>query len=248
MKKIRFYFARQKLADQELSVKLQGFLMSLISSDYATFLHQQETNPYSTNLLSQGEESVWTVNLVTQEAEQQFLPLLEGLTEIELRSYPQKIVIERRVIEDYSLEDLFSLFREPVSDTTFHLVLDSPTSFRSQGQYVLFPDLRLLLQSLMQKYSRLIDEQEEIDEDLLSYLTEKTQLCSYRLQTHYFSIHRQKIPAFRGSLTIRFRGAHTAAAYLSMLLRFGEFAGLGIKTSLGMGGMHLEDRKSSSFL
>ena len=76
MKKVELHLSKTRLKDEELISKLQGFLMAQISSDFATFLHEQETNPYSMNLSSRRDESVWVVNLLSEEAEQQMLPLL----------------------------------------------------------------------------------------------------------------------------------------------------------------------------
>jgi putative CRISPR-associated protein Cas6 len=44
-------------------------------------------------------------------------------------------------------------------------------------------------------------------------------------------------------LTFKITGPNTLKAYANMLLKFGEYSGLGMKTSLGMGGLELEERK-----
>ena len=180
MKKIRLHLSKVSLKDDDLVCKLQGFLMEKLSDDFASFLHQQETNPYSMNLRSEREESIWTVNLLSEEA----------------------------------------------------------------GQFVLFPDTRLIFQSLMQKYSRLVEGKAEIEEETLEFLAEHSQISSYRLKSHYFPIHGRKYPAFEGRVTIRIQGASTLKAYAQMLLRFGEYSGVGAKCSLGMGGMRIEERKT----
>lgn len=116
----------------------------------------------------------------------------------------------------------------------------TPTTFKSSGDYLIFPTTRLIFQSLMQKYSRLYPDVSSFDPDLLDYLTEHSRITRYRLQTHYFSVHKNKIPAFRGSLTIKVTGASTLRAFTQMLFAFGEFSGVGAKTSMGMGGIEIE--------
>ena len=103
--------------------------------------------------------------------------------------------------------------------------------------------MRLIFQSLMQKYGRLVENQPEIEEDTLDYLSEHSTITNYRLETIYFRVHGQRIPAFRGRLTFKVQGAQTLKAYVKMLLTFGEYSGLGMKTSLGMGGIKLEEKK-----
>ena len=55
----------------------------------------------------------------------------------------------------------------------------------------------------MQKYGRLVENQPEIEEDTLDYLSEHSTITNYRLETSYFRVHRQRIPAFRGKLTFK---------------------------------------------
>ncbi len=50
-------------------------------------------------------------------------------------------------------------------------LLYTPTTFKRQGQFVLFPpDTRLIFQSLMQKYSLAGEGKAEIEEETLEFL------------------------------------------------------------------------------
>ena len=44
-----------------------------------------------------------------------------------------------------------------------------------------------------------------------------------------------------GELTIRVKGPQQMVNLAWMLVKFGTFSGIGIKTGLGMGGMHIEE-------
>ncbi|WP_128837394.1 CRISPR-associated endoribonuclease Cas6 [Streptococcus sp. DD11] len=244
MKKIRLHLSKTSLKDDDLVCKLQGFLMGRISDDFASFLHQQETNPYSLNLRSTREETVWTVNLLSEEAERQILPQLLSLEIIKLETYPEDILVKNIEIQSLSPQALLELFQGEEASHLVSLNFYTPTTFKSQGQFVLFPDTRLIFQSLMQKYSRLVEGKAEIEEETLQFLAEHSQISSYRLKSHYFPIHGRKYPAFEGRVTIRIQGASTLKAYAQMLLRFGEYSGVGTKCSLGMGGMKIEERKA----
>ena len=244
MKKIRLHLSKASLKDDDLVCKLQGFLMEKLSDDFASFLHQQETNPYSMNLRSEREESIWTVNLLSEEAEQQILPQLLSLETIKLETYSEEILVKNIEIQSLSSQSLLEVFQ---GDEALHLIslnFYTPTTFKRQGQFVLFPDTRLIFQSLMQKYSRLVEGKAEIEEETLEFLAEHSQITSYRLKSHYFPIHGRKYPAFEGRVTIRVQGASTLKAYAQMLLRFGEYSGVGAKCSLGMGGLRIEERKT----
>lgn len=244
MKQIKLYFKKTRLTPTELAVKLQGFLMEKVPSAYAEFLHTQETNPYSLWVLNQAAVQLWVVNLLTDEACEMIQQVLMNLEVINLDSYSDLIVIEKMEVSHLSNQHLLELFSTECDQQTFSIHFLTPTSFKTAGEYAIFPTTRLLFQSLMQKYSRLFPDFNTFDEELLDYISEHSKITSYRLQTSYFTIHQKKIPAFLGRVTIKIKGASTLKAYIKMLLTFGEFSGVGIKTSMGMGGLEIEKRKT----
>lgn len=244
MKKVQLHLSKVEIRDDDLVAKLQGFLMSRISADFADFLHEQETNPYSLNLYSTREKMIWTVNLLAQEAEEEILPQLLDLKEIQLNTYSESISVKGLEIQTLSQQSLLEVFQEDNPSSIVYIHFYTPTTFKRQGKFVLFPDTRLIFQSLMQKYSRLIEGKSEIEEETLQFLADHSQISSYQLRSHHFPIHGRKYPAFRGRVTIRIQGASSLKAYAHMLLRFGEFSGVGTKCSLGMGGMRIEERKA----
>lgn len=244
MKKIQLYLSFVNLTSNELALKLNGFLMSCLPSDYADFLHRQETNPYSLTVIKNQDGFIWTVNLLNDEAIQKIGSQLLTLREIRLESYDGLITIQRIEQVTLTLKNLTDHFYAETKQPTFTVHFESPTSFKSQGEYVIIPNLRLIFQSLMQKYTRLVAQDDEIDTELLAYLDQHTRIVSYNLKTRYFTVHKQKIPAFQGKLTFSLRGAETLKSYVQMLLKFGEYSGVGIKTSLGMGGLTFEERRN----
>ena len=231
MKKVELHLSKTRLKDEELVSKLQGFLMAQISPDFATFLHEQETNPYSMNLSSTRDESVWVVNLLSEEAEQQMLAPLLNLETIKLESCAEEILVKKVEIHSLSQQTLLDIYQDDDASHLIRVHFYTPTTFKRQGQFVLFPD------------SRLVEGRAEIEEETLQFLADHSQITSYHLKSHYFPIHGRKYPAFEGRVTIQIKGASTLKAYAQMLLRFGEYAGVGTKCSLGMGGMRIEERK-----
>ena len=55
-------------------------------------------------------------------------------------------------------------------------------------------------------------------------------------------MEKVKIPAFIGKITIKLTGTKTMTNFANMLFEFGEYSGIGIKTSLGMGCIKLNER------
>ncbi|WP_165329351.1 CRISPR-associated endoribonuclease Cas6 [Streptococcus tangpeifui] len=244
MKQIAIYFKKTKLTANELALKFQGFLLSHLPQEDAAFLHQQETNPYSSLVLSRNEHQIWYINLLTDEMCEALKNFLTSLDNIQLDSYEHLIMVEKVEIKSLLSEQLIHLFNEDCDQPTFSIRFITPTSFKSKGEYSIFPTVRFIFQSLMQKYSRLYPDLNTFDESLLDYLAEHAKITSYQLQTHYYSVHKSKIPAFQGRITIKLYGASTLKAFVKMLLTFGEFSGVGVKTSMGMGGVRIEERKN----
>ena len=111
----------------------------------------------------------------------------------------------------------------------------SPTAFKQRGNYVFFPDLHCLFQSLMNKYDAAAGDHIMLDEETLEQLCANAQIVRYDLKSVSFSLEGVRIPSFIGKITIRMNGTKTMAGFANMLIEFGTFSGVGIKTSLGMG-------------
>ena len=68
----------------------------------------------------------------------------------------------------------------------------TPTAFKQDGRYVIYPDLRLIYGSLMRKYSAVSGELDMIDEDLLNQLVDHSSITRYRLQTILFPMEKDQ--------------------------------------------------------
>lgn len=242
MKRIVISFSRISRSPINLSTKLHGFLMENLDPDYVTWLHEQEYNPYSMKVIHQNDKTLWSLYLLTDEAIKQILPFLLELKKAELHDLPT-LIVESFSMQDLSSQQLLELFNQDQDRSFYTIHFQTPTGFRSQGEYVLFPSMRLIFHSLMMKYARLVENRQDIEEETLDYLVKHSRITSYRLESSYFNVHGQKIPGFRGRLTFKITGPNTLKAYANMLLKFGEYSGLGMKTSLGMGSLELEERK-----
>ena len=133
------------------------------------------------------------------------------------------------------------------SSHTFQLNFLTPTSFKSHGEYLFFPNPDLVFHSLMEKYSSSWKEpgkeesMEMWDEDTLRELTEGSRILRYNLRTVPFPMEKIHMIGFVGGIRLRLSGPGTMARFARMLFRFGEFSGVGIKTGMGMGAMRMRE-------
>ena len=94
----------------------------------------------------------------------------------------------------------------------------------------------------MNKYSSSSDSIEMFDQETLDQITEQSEIVNYNLKSVYFPMEGIKIPGFKGKITIKFSGSETMSKYIKMLVRFGEYSGVGIKTAMGMGAIRIVER------
>ena len=156
---------------------------------------------------------------------------------IKNRETPIKITEKR--IQKKSKNLFLEEFYNVKGDKYYNIQFITPTSFKSNGRYMIFPDLRLMYKSLMKKYSASSTDMDMYDEDTLEQLIESSEITRYRLQSTVFPLEGVVIPSYKGSLSIRLHGNDTISRYARLLFSFGEYSGIGIKSSIGMGALKL---------
>lgn len=218
---------------------LQGALLERAKSEFVGLLHRLPFNPYSQCCTLDGEgRIVWRVSALTEEVARELIDPVRDLGQVELRAVDAVFDVAGTSLETVGVKSLLdSIYEEGPSRVRLQFL--TPTAFKSQGSYVFMPSVRLIFQNLLMHYSQAYEGSKEIDFDTVDYIDQNVRVTSYNLQSRYFAhvaAQDKKIPAFVGSLTLSIGGPASMAGLVRMLLRFGEFAGVGIKTSMGMGG------------
>ncbi len=224
------------------SSNLHGVIMERIDTNYAEILHESGLNPYSQHL-EYNDNLEWVVCTYTKEAyERIIIPLLnENFNGFELTGRDIKVEISNKKLTQVPQKELMKKFYEENSDRYITIEFLTPSSFKSNGEYLIFPDLELMFKSLMNKYSSATN-MDMLDEDALGELVTNCKIVRYNLRSCFFPLEKVKIQAFRGWITVRMSGTQTLANYANMLLRFGEYSGIGIKCSIGMGAIKIKER------
>ncbi|MBO8159675.1 CRISPR-associated endoribonuclease Cas6 [Thermosyntropha sp.] len=228
---------------------LHGWLMENLDKNYAEKLHQPELKPFSQYLERKKEQAIWHISTLNRESfEHITMPLAENYPEyIEIKHKKQAYKIEQTVLTKSftsykELADIYYVEKNPNKKQILTLV--TPTAFRSQNEYQIFPFVSLIYQNLINRWNLFADRISLEDPKLIEELSAVSRLTSYKLETRYFSLEKVKIPAFCGTFTLISRGSSPMTSLINMLFAYAEFCGLGIKTSLGMGGIKI--RKTST--
>ncbi len=234
----------------QMASLFHGVLMELIKddADYADFLHGEGVHPYSQHLEKREDGWHWVISFLNDEAYKHiWRNKLASCDEFDIRSKDIKVSITGSTVDKFSYEDLNDIFKVEKPEHKFSISFLTPTSFKSSGQYVYFPDIRLIYQSIMNKYSKALDGESVYDEETLSEMVESTAIKTYNLRTYGFSMEGITIPAFLGTIGINIDGSDTMAAFAKMLFKFSEYSGIGIKASLGMGAVRVTPYERRGF-
>jgi CRISPR-associated endoribonuclease Cas6 len=159
-------------------------------------------------------------------------------TEFKIEHNDIKVSIVQKQIKSISEDDFMEKYYFNDADRFMRIRFCTPTSFKSQGQYIYYPDLRLIYQSLMNKYDAAADEI-VYSEEVLEQLEQFSRITQYNLKSCNYHIGSVKIPAFTGQITVRVNGPQTLANFASLLFHFGEYSGVGIKAAMGMGNISI---------
>lgn len=227
------------------AVYFHGWLMSRISEDFAARMHQTGVNPVTIAVHASKEQVVFSIAMLTDEAAAEIAKVLldPDFASFTLKSTRQEeFKIVKKEQEILSSQDLAQAFYQPEkTKRLLQVLVKTPLAFKTNGEYYNLPDTRLFFQSLMKKYNAIFEKTEQIDLDLLDELCDKVKLVNFSIHSRRFYIHKAYINGFCGKLAFYCNGAETLANYAAMLLRFAEYAGVGVKTSLGMGSVELTE-------
>ena len=232
----------------QMSSAFHGALMELFPKEYGEKLHLSKLHPYTQHLEFREGDWYWIVIALNEETADQIIgKVLMPLSEITIKKHHLCLKIQDKMYKELSDRELaFSFYQEQSSPfISIHFI--TPTTFKQNGKYLNYPDIRCIYTNLMNKYDASNTEESMKDEETLEQLVESTSIFRYDLKSIWFSLESVKIPAFIGKVTFRLRGSQTMINFANLLFRFSTYSGIGVKTALGMGAVRImEERKKQN--
>lgn len=220
----------------QMSSLFHGALMEQIPEEYGAYLHQSKLHPCTQHLEMRENEWHWIVCCMEETAARHIIrDVLLRLDFIELQKKKLRIDITGKEYSEVRKRELAECFYETQGGRYIELHFLTPTAFKQRGKYLFYPDIRCIYQSLMNKYDAAVKEECMLDEEALAELCDNTQVTRYDLKSVCFYMEGVKIPSFLGKITVKLTGTQTMANFARLLLEFGTYSGVGIKTALGMG-------------
>jgi CRISPR-associated endoribonuclease Cas6 len=223
----------------------QSIMMDAIGPDYAGKLHQDGMHPYSQFLKIDNNEIDWTVNVLTEEASDHIINVLgsDQFQNVHLMKREEILPVIDKSFKEITYDDLIQKYYLGESGPLLRIRFLTPTAFKSDGKYIIYPTARLLFQNLMLKYDACAEGSSIYSDELVDEFEKYADIVGYRLRSTVYYISHAQIVSFLGDITIRIGGTRQLANIGNMLAHFGEFSGVGIKTGMGMGAMCVMERE-----
>lgn len=229
----------------EISSLLHGVLMELIPESFAEKLHENGVRPYAQYIKKTEDSLIWTISTYSAEAEKYIAGFLmsDEFYSVYLKHKQAELpVIKKEMIQTSYTELMNSTYFGNCSRTV-RIDFVTPTSFKVNGDYQFYPTVEHIFKSLINKHDAMEENTEIYSDGLIEEIMEKVSIKGYRLKSVRFHLEGVSIPAFMGSITIRIRGMQTFVNLLNMMLKLGEYTGVGIKAGIGMGAIVVEQKE-----
>ncbi|MDO4296707.1 MAG: CRISPR system precrRNA processing endoribonuclease RAMP protein Cas6 [bacterium] len=240
LSRLKIRLEKEANLSYQMGSLFQGALMELLSEELGELLHRPERHAYAQHLEYSDGRWYWVITTMAEELRRGII--LEGLmlrSSISIKKNEMEIKFEEKQLMELPLEQLSRRMYEGDASRYLQLSFLTPTAFKINGSYVFHPDVRAMYISLMNRYAAMDPTQDMRDEDALEELVKATQIVRYNLKSTRFFLESTSVPSFVGSLTLRFGGTQTMCRFADFLFHVGEYSGIGIKTSMGMGAIRL---------
>ncbi len=223
----------------EWSFKFYAALLQQAPGEFGDQMHEDAMTPVSQYLQLPRREVIWTVNLLGESSENTLIPILDSLKQISLLDSGSRLPFSVAEKKRVQIDSVDTLFAQAAGDGLHRLTFCTPTAFKSRQQYFILPNTRLILQNLIRKWNSCITQCpiEDDGNEGMEAMADGLFCGQYDLHSSSFRLKGHAVPGFIGEMTLQnnLRGFHRELA--DALLLFSAYAGIGIKTTLGMGGV-----------
>lgn len=225
--------------------RLYAWLLSRLPREEGDWLHRTGEHPISQYLFYDKDmgQTVWTVNLLCPELEEQLSNPLLDTNAIDLHG--SSISVARQTICRIPDPETLILQGREQCRRRVEMRFLTPTAFKQGGRYAIFPQEKLLLQSLLNRWNYLCPGYPLTDEDAISALLEGIHIVDYALRTTRYRMKDTAIPGFCGKIQVEAKLPLPLLELWGALVCLAPYGGIGIKTTLGMGGTQVSFQREN---
>lgn len=229
-----------KIRHHNIGSVLHGVIMELLPQETVQRLHDYRYNPLKQRLYFDTHGVTWQIISLEKELTQELTKIFNCCSEVHLRRHDTTLKLLEKNFEEININFFVEQFMQSTQLSKFiNINFISPTSFKSDGKYDIFPEIRKILRSAMLTFDYFSDTTKVYDYDALEYMCKCISIVDYSLKSAKFGLEGVKIPGFKGGITLKVAGNLQILQLAHLLINFGQLSGIGIKTSMGMGGVRL---------
>lgn len=225
---------------------LHGALMQLLPADAADALHTGNVRAFSQHIRQKGIEGQFDWHLCAWDKAlgELLCRVLSPITQLPLLHKGIVLSITHISVHRQPITDFIAgFYGTEIPERHHDVVFLTPCTHKQAGQYALFPSPDLIMQNLCLRFSAFSKEFSFDDPQVMADLGSHCYIQHYNLRSANFSLEGTRIPGYVGRMTLALKGPEPLVRLGAMILHFSNYAGIGIKTSLGMGGCSVTPRQ-----
>ncbi|MCD8090357.1 MAG: CRISPR system precrRNA processing endoribonuclease RAMP protein Cas6 [Clostridiales bacterium] len=231
---------REHFINRNMGSLFHGALMEMLPFEYAERLHENSLKPFSQYTYFTNEGTVWRINCLNDECSERFnKALIIKAISVFIRKKERELKVLSKSFKSETYRDFIENTYFSEVPENIRVIFKTPTAFKVNGRYVIYPDMGLIYKNLINKFDGFSDEYSIYDEETLESLIQNSFISSYNLQSTAAHMEGVRIPSFMGWINIKISKKSKLGALTNLLVNFGEYSGIGIKTALGMGAVEI---------
>ncbi len=218
--------------------QLYGCLLEMLPSETAEWLHENSRTPISQNIIACPAENgfLWEINVFEEDLAAEISEALVKTKEFYAQKADILLKINRVDLQSIkNFSDIRSRSAALMEKKNIRLNFLTATALKQNGEFLLFPDMELILKNLWNSWNTIFPETPFDDEDALRLLVRGTYITSNQLSSSIYRMKGNNIRGFYGNIIIGSRLSEPMKELLYALLMLSEYSGTGVKTTLGMG-------------
>lgn len=240
LSRVDFVLNAQQPLSANMGSLFHGYIMENIDYRHAEHLHSTSLNPYSQFIFFDRQKGryIWRLNTCNTMAKTMIIDKIVqcSQSEIYLKNKDLKIAVEAIVPSaDTAYSDIY-LQQQPLERINFV----TATNYKSAGQYGVFPRIDVLLMGVINKINAFSSELTFQDKALIEDLLSSVYIKHYQLKSTRFGLEGISINGYTGYIKLAVKRQSKQHELLWLILKAASYTGMGIKTALGMGGIHVK--------
>ena len=150
---IKLKYQSEEKLNYNISSVMHGILMGHIDRAYGERMHEDGLKPFVQEVCNiKEDEFIWRICTMTEEAKIQIIEPLMKMDQFYMKHRELRLKVCERNLKEISYDTLIENYYFEEQPRNITIKFCSPTAFKSQGNYIFMPTVRLIFQSLIHKY------------------------------------------------------------------------------------------------